>query len=41
MELGDHCHDWQAPLPADLADFVAGKALAETSEAIIWSRHDR
>lgn len=31
---------WAAPLPADLAAFVAGKAVSETPDVVIWSRHD-
>lgn len=40
LEHAGKSHEWQAELPQDLADFIAGKAAIETRDAIIWSRHD-
>ncbi len=31
---------WHAGLASDLADFAAGKEVAETPGVVIWSRHD-
>lgn len=31
---------WSSPLPPDLADFVAGREVAELAGVVIWSRHD-
>jgi 23S rRNA pseudouridine1911/1915/1917 synthase len=31
---------WEAVLAKDLADFIAGKEIAETPGVLIWSRHD-
>jgi 23S rRNA pseudouridine1911/1915/1917 synthase len=36
----DRRMDWQAELASDLADFAAGKEVAETPGVVIWSRHD-
>jgi 23S rRNA pseudouridine1911/1915/1917 synthase len=32
--------EWQASLPSDLADFIAGHHVHETPGIVIWSRHD-
>jgi 23S rRNA pseudouridine1911/1915/1917 synthase len=31
---------WASSLPADLADFVAGRPARERDDVVIWSRHD-
>jgi 23S rRNA pseudouridine1911/1915/1917 synthase len=36
----DRRMEWQADLARDLADFAAGKEVAETPGVVIWSRHD-
>ena len=33
--------DWHAPLPADFADFLAGRPYRQSDDVRIWSRHDR
>lgn len=30
---------WRAPLSMDLSEFVAGSAVSETPDVVIWSRH--
>lgn len=32
--------EWQAELAGDLADFMAGREIAETPGLVVWSRHD-
>jgi 23S rRNA pseudouridine1911/1915/1917 synthase len=32
--------EWQAGLPADLTDFIAGREVAATPGVVTWSRHD-
>lgn len=31
---------WETPLSLDLQDFAAGRAISETQDVVIWSRHD-
>ena len=40
LEIAGRAFDWHAGLARDLADFVAGKTVAETPGVVIWSRHD-
>ncbi|MEO8617593.1 MAG: pseudouridine synthase [Luteolibacter sp.] len=32
--------DWEAELPIDLKDFIAGRVISKTPDVVIWSRHD-
>lgn len=32
--------EWMAKLPNDLADFMAGRKFVESTDLVIWSRHD-
>ncbi len=40
LEIAGQVFDWHAMLAADLADFMAGKAVEPTPGVVIWSRHD-
>lgn len=37
---GDRQIRWEAPLAADLSDFVHGRPIVSTPGVVIWSRHD-
>jgi len=40
LRTGGVSHDWQAPVPADFLEFIAGESISETPGVAIWSRHD-
>ena len=40
IPLGAEFKCWEAPLAADLAEFVAGKTVSNLPDVVIWSRYD-
>ncbi len=40
IPLGGKTLEWEAKLPRDMAEFLAGIEISETPDVVIWSRHD-